>query len=469
MYSFNLDYIFNIFYNFLLALRYIWLFWILRITPKTYLADHKYDKWDGLRDRGWIKTSKPNVDEYGNIISNSPDSNLSGWDLLKEKIFNINNNSNNNENIMGGDLSDDLGLATEKTNNYFWNNLDFSIQNPILDFAVNLLIMISFFIFIVLIYSIFAWLFLILKSKFTTNDKSKEKEQEQGKELEKNMEISKLDKLDKRREGNINETEAKKIVEKKVKHVYTFDPKLKLTEAEKLQKIKEIEEELRELNQQAEQKNHNSPSQNNSLQQTEENKSKEEKSENKNENANAHKKENSKEILKEAAGQAINQIFPAGIPGLPIDISEFNQTEKEENNLEIKKESKKELEKNIEAKIEVKAEERNELADNLKDWRNRWAIIQKYMEGKEETFWRIAILEADNLLNEILIDRGYMGETVSEKLKNAKFSTIHLAWDVHKIRNRIAHEGSKFVLAETVAKKTIATFEAILMEFKVLE
>jgi len=404
MYSFNLDYIFNVFYNFLLALRYIWLFWILRITPTMYLADHKYDNWDGLRDRGWIKTAKPNVDEYGNIISISKDTNLSGWDFLKEKIFYI-----NNENTTNGDFSEDLGLTIEKTNNYFWNNLDFSIQNPILDFVVNLLIMISFFILIALIYSICAWLFLILKSK--TKDKSKEKEQEPKREIEKEMNFVKLNK---RREGNMNQTEAKKIVEKKVKHVYTFDPKLKLTEAERLQKIKEIEEELRELNQQDEQK---------------------------------------------------NQIFPAGIPGLPIDISEFNQTEKEENTLE----SKKELEKKVEKNIETKVEDKNELADNLKNWRNRWMIIQKYMEGKEEALWRIAILEADNLLNELLIDRGYVGETVSDKLKNARFSTINLAWDVHRIRNRIAHEGSKFVLAEIVARKTMATFEAILIEFKVLE
>lgn len=52
MYSFNLDYVFNLVYNCFLAIRYAIIFWILRISPEQYLIDHQSDSWDGLRDRG---------------------------------------------------------------------------------------------------------------------------------------------------------------------------------------------------------------------------------------------------------------------------------------------------------------------------------------------------------------------------------------------------------------------------------
>ena len=98
----------------------------------------------------------------------------------------------------------------------------------------------------------------------------------------------------------------------------------------------------------------------------------------------------------------------------------------------------------------------------------RFAIIQGYMSSNNENLWRIGILEADNMLLEVLQEKGYQGETLGDLLKNANFKTINLAWDAHKIRNRIAHEGSSFTLTEHEASKTFNAFESVFKELKAI-
>ena len=98
----------------------------------------------------------------------------------------------------------------------------------------------------------------------------------------------------------------------------------------------------------------------------------------------------------------------------------------------------------------------------------KFAVIQGYMSSTSEALWRIGIMEADNLLLETLREKGYRGEGLGEILKTASFKTIDLAWDAHKIRNRIAHEGSEFQLTEREAKRAFILFESVLRELKVV-
>ncbi len=99
----------------------------------------------------------------------------------------------------------------------------------------------------------------------------------------------------------------------------------------------------------------------------------------------------------------------------------------------------------------------------------RFAIIQGYMSSDSEALWRIGIMEADNMLLEVLDKKGYQGEGVGEKLKGASFKTIDLAWDAHKIRNRVAHEGSDFVLTDREAKRAFTLFESVFRELKAIK
>lgn len=98
----------------------------------------------------------------------------------------------------------------------------------------------------------------------------------------------------------------------------------------------------------------------------------------------------------------------------------------------------------------------------------KFAIIEGYLSSQSEALWRIGIMEADNLLFEALQEKGYQGENVGEMLKNASFRTIDLAWDAHKVRNRIAHEGSNFELTEREAKRAFSLYESVFRDLKIV-
>jgi hypothetical protein len=58
----------------------------------------------------------------------------------------------------------------------------------------------------------------------------------------------------------------------------------------------------------------------------------------------------------------------------------------------------------------------------------------------------------DDLLNKL----GYRGESIGEKLKRVAkgdMKSLNDAWEAHKVRNQIAHEGSSVNLSHHEAKK----------------
>jgi hypothetical protein len=101
----------------------------------------------------------------------------------------------------------------------------------------------------------------------------------------------------------------------------------------------------------------------------------------------------------------------------------------------------------------------------------RWQHIESLIASTEPSKWREAILEADIMLDQVLFKRGYEGEGVGEKLRNAdptNFRTIKDAGEAHGVRNQIAHQGSAFNISETIARRTIAKYESVFREFEVL-
>lgn len=105
-----------------------------------------------------------------------------------------------------------------------------------------------------------------------------------------------------------------------------------------------------------------------------------------------------------------------------------------------------------------------EVAEKQKD-HARWAHIQMLVESAHDSDWRQAIIEADIMLEEVLNQAGYAGESIGEKLKGATFSSLDDAWEAHKVRNDIAHRGSEFRLDNTTAYRTIKRFERVFKEF----
>ncbi|MEA2112530.1 MAG: hypothetical protein U9P50_00985 [Patescibacteria group bacterium] len=99
----------------------------------------------------------------------------------------------------------------------------------------------------------------------------------------------------------------------------------------------------------------------------------------------------------------------------------------------------------------------------------RWERILNYMESESQSEWKLAILDADVILEKMLIKSGYHGEGVGEKLKGIErsdFLTLDKAWEAHKIRNSIAHGGSDIILTKRTAKKAIDLYRQVFEEFE---
>ncbi len=105
---------------------------------------------------------------------------------------------------------------------------------------------------------------------------------------------------------------------------------------------------------------------------------------------------------------------------------------------------------------------------NEKEGSSKWRMVIKHMSSKNPSDWKIALIEADTILDALVERAGFPGATLGERLKNADrgvFQTLNFAWEAHKVRNRIAHEGSNFVLSERDAKKAISEYEEVFKEF----
>lgn len=99
----------------------------------------------------------------------------------------------------------------------------------------------------------------------------------------------------------------------------------------------------------------------------------------------------------------------------------------------------------------------------------RWAKVLEHVNSNNSSDWRLAILEADIMLADVLDKMGYHGVTIGDKLKgieSSDFDTLNDAWEAHKVRNAIAHEGSNITITKSEAERVIRLFEKVFKEFK---
>ena len=62
-----------------------------------------------------------------------------------------------------------------------------------------------------------------------------------------------------------------------------------------------------------------------------------------------------------------------------------------------------------------------------------------------EADWKLSIIDADEMLFLLMDQLSFKGESLGDKLKAAdrdKFRNLSTAWEIHTVRNRIAHEGT---------------------------
>lgn len=92
----------------------------------------------------------------------------------------------------------------------------------------------------------------------------------------------------------------------------------------------------------------------------------------------------------------------------------------------------------------------------------QWKVVLEHITSENPAEWKLAILEADNMLDEILEDKGYFGDTLADKLKAmspTKIASYNDVWEAHKLRNQIAHGGAiDMELSKKTARDAVANF-----------
>jgi len=122
-------------------------------------------------------------------------------------------------------------------------------------------------------------------------------------------------------------------------------------------------------------------------------------------------------------------------------------------------------------RLTFRAAQRTVVSQDIPRTQLRWNRVVDQANSSNPESWRLAILEADIMLNELLDLQGYKGETIADKMKQVdrhKFNSIESAWEAHKIRNRIAHEGG-LTLTPREVRSAITLYERVFREFRYLE
>ena len=101
---------------------------------------------------------------------------------------------------------------------------------------------------------------------------------------------------------------------------------------------------------------------------------------------------------------------------------------------------------------------------------SKWEEITRHFESVKEAEWKFAIIEADKLVDDLLKQGGYPGDTMGERLMNieqGQLLSLQGLWEAHKIRNKLAHDTNYF-LRYAEARQAIKLYEEALKELQAI-
>lgn len=119
-------------------------------------------------------------------------------------------------------------------------------------------------------------------------------------------------------------------------------------------------------------------------------------------------------------------------------------------------------------KMVLDDEERWRQLHNPDQGNRRWQEVEAHVQSNNPNDWKLAIIEADVMLEKMLEEAGYAGTTIADRLRSAStrsFGTVEDAWAAHRVRNQIAHGGTDFVLTQKMAQATIIQYKKVFQEF----
>ncbi|MEX2052865.1 MAG: hypothetical protein WD898_01405 [Candidatus Paceibacterota bacterium] len=101
---------------------------------------------------------------------------------------------------------------------------------------------------------------------------------------------------------------------------------------------------------------------------------------------------------------------------------------------------------------------------------NRWQEIKNHVNSFKESEWKLAVIEADKLVDDTLKTAGFQGETMGERLmlvKPGQILNLQYLWDAHKIRNLLVHDVN-YQISHKQAVWAVEAFESVMRELGAL-
>jgi spore cortex formation protein SpoVR/YcgB (stage V sporulation) len=93
-----------------------------------------------------------------------------------------------------------------------------------------------------------------------------------------------------------------------------------------------------------------------------------------------------------------------------------------------------------------------------------WTEVEALLARNEDMASKLAIMQADTVLDQALKLRHFPGETMALRLKSAerKYRKLNNVWWAHKLRNTLSHELG-YSLRRGEARRAVASFKAALI------
>ena len=116
--------------------------------------------------------------------------------------------------------------------------------------------------------------------------------------------------------------------------------------------------------------------------------------------------------------------------------------------------------------LQVTDKKYSQIMEKRKIVEEKWSKLLEKIKSNDERDLRLAVIEADSLVDEILKSHGHPGKDMGERLKSfhsGELEYIDDLWEAHKIRNRLTHEAD-FHLPIEEAQRLIGIYHKVLEE-----
>jgi uncharacterized protein YutE (UPF0331/DUF86 family) len=108
---------------------------------------------------------------------------------------------------------------------------------------------------------------------------------------------------------------------------------------------------------------------------------------------------------------------------------------------------------------------------SAKGMRKRWNKLMEKMDSNEQSKYKLAIIEADSMIDKLVNATGLPGNDLIEKLntlKPAQMEEAEKLKEYHKIRNQIIHDPS-FEVSKETAMEILKFYEKFMVNYEFMD